>query len=82
MAMRRRDVSEMLNVTRRSPTDVARSQIQGSRSRHSGEVHDGILPLAKMSSRKKYDLLLVFVSKVKATICCLSLLSTAGVSSA
>ena len=79
MAMRRRDaVSEMLNLARISPTDVARSQIQGSRSRHSSEVHDGFLSLARASSRRRYDLLLVFVSKVKATVCCLSLFSTAG----
>ena len=67
----------MLNVARISPTDVARSQIQGSRSWHSGEIHDGFLSLARVSSHK-YDLLLAFVSKVKATVCCLSLFSTAG----
>ena len=55
---------EVLNVARISPTDVARSQIQGSRSQHSGDIHDGFLSLARVSSRK-YDLLLVFVSKVK-----------------
>lgn len=67
MAMRRRDaVSEVLNVARISPTDVARSQIQGSRSRHSGEIYDGFLSLARVSSRK-YDLLLAFVNNYART---------------